>query len=327
MFSMVADVAAKRMWVTAGNPCQSEYVQSSISPSWLRDLGTAPGHGEATNLNYPPGGGACYTDPLATEVRPGYDSHVATGHRYGTTERGHTLVGQSRTRQREARMSRVTRTRRTKRLVDHHHLGGVIASTVFAQSTTPLRIRHSASQRRTRSSSRSRTRAHRTHSTRWSVTSGPTTPCGPSRTTSRSTCVPQDFSPDFDHSLVTSVDASHDGMTVHVPLPPGVKWSDGQPFSSEDAAWTLNYYKENNVPNYSSDLALMDKATATDRHHDGHDQQEADLLLLRRVGLPVRVPPPQAHLEQVPERLQEAVTSRHGDARRSAPARSSSRST
>ena len=44
----------------------------------------------------------------------------------------------------------------------------------------------------------------------------------------------------------------------------GVKWSDGEPFSASDAAWTLNYYKENNVPNYSSDLALMDTATATD---------------------------------------------------------------
>ena len=31
MFSMVADVAAKRMWVTAGNPCQSEYVQVDLA--------------------------------------------------------------------------------------------------------------------------------------------------------------------------------------------------------------------------------------------------------------------------------------------------------
>ena len=43
-----------------------------------------------------------------------------------------------------------------------------------------------------------------------------------------------------------------------------MKWSDGEPFSASDAAWTLNFYKDNNVPNYSSDLALMDTATATD---------------------------------------------------------------
>jgi len=74
----------------------------------------------------------------------------------------------------------------------------------------------------------------------------------------------QDFSPDFDHSLVTSVDASPDGLTATYHLRPGVLWSDGQPFSSEDVAWTLNYYLDNNVPNYSSDLALVDKVTATD---------------------------------------------------------------
>jgi peptide/nickel transport system substrate-binding protein len=74
----------------------------------------------------------------------------------------------------------------------------------------------------------------------------------------------KDFSPDYDHSIVTSVDASADGMTFTYHFRSGVKWSDGEPFSASDAAWTLNYYKENNVPNYSADLALMDSATATD---------------------------------------------------------------
>jgi peptide/nickel transport system substrate-binding protein len=74
----------------------------------------------------------------------------------------------------------------------------------------------------------------------------------------------QDFTPDFEHSLVTSVDASPDGLTSTYHLRPGVLWSDGQPFSAEDVAWTLNYYLDNNVPNYSSDLSLVDKVTATD---------------------------------------------------------------
>jgi len=30
MFSMVADVAAKRMWVAAGNPCESEYEEIDL---------------------------------------------------------------------------------------------------------------------------------------------------------------------------------------------------------------------------------------------------------------------------------------------------------
>ena len=70
----------------------------------------------------------------------------------------------------------------------------------------------------------------------------------------------KDFSPDYEHSIVTSVDASDDGMTFTYHFRSGVKWSDGEPFSASDAAWTLNFYKENNVPNYSSDLALMDTA-------------------------------------------------------------------
>jgi peptide/nickel transport system substrate-binding protein len=74
----------------------------------------------------------------------------------------------------------------------------------------------------------------------------------------------KDFSPDYAHSIVTSVDASSDGMSFTYHFRSGIKWSDGQPFTAADAAWTLNYYKANNVPNYSADLALMDKATATD---------------------------------------------------------------
>jgi peptide/nickel transport system substrate-binding protein len=74
----------------------------------------------------------------------------------------------------------------------------------------------------------------------------------------------KDFSPDFEHSIVTSVDTSADGMTFTYHFRSGVKWSDGEPFTAEDAAWTFTYYKKNNVPNYSADLALMDTATATD---------------------------------------------------------------
>ena len=74
----------------------------------------------------------------------------------------------------------------------------------------------------------------------------------------------KDFGPDYDHSIVTSVDTSSDGMTFTYHFRSGVKWSDGEPFSASDAAWTLNFYKDNNVPNYSSDLALMGTATAPD---------------------------------------------------------------
>ena len=114
----------------------------------------------------------------------------------------------------------------------------------------------------------------------------------------------KDFSPDYAHSIVTSVDASSDGMSFTYHFRSGVKWSDGQPFTAADAAWTLNYYKTNNVPNYSADLALMDKATATDDTTMVLTSTQPDVVLLRRVRLHVRVPPARAHLGEVPGRLQ-----------------------
>jgi peptide/nickel transport system substrate-binding protein len=74
----------------------------------------------------------------------------------------------------------------------------------------------------------------------------------------------KDFSPDLEHSIVTSVDTSSDGMTFTYHMRSGMKWSDGQPFTANDVAWTLNFYKKYEIANYISDLALMDKATATD---------------------------------------------------------------
>jgi peptide/nickel transport system substrate-binding protein len=73
-----------------------------------------------------------------------------------------------------------------------------------------------------------------------------------------------DFSPDYQHSITTSVDVSSDSMSFTYHLRPNMKWSDGQPFTANDVAWTLNYYKKYQVPNYSSDLELFDHAEATD---------------------------------------------------------------
>jgi peptide/nickel transport system substrate-binding protein len=74
----------------------------------------------------------------------------------------------------------------------------------------------------------------------------------------------EDFGPDFEHSITTSVDTSDDGMTFTYHIRDGMKWSDGEPFTAEDVAWTLNWYKENGTSNYSLDLSLFDSAEATD---------------------------------------------------------------
>ena len=74
----------------------------------------------------------------------------------------------------------------------------------------------------------------------------------------------QDFSPDFSHSIVTSIDSNPDGRTFTYHLRPNLKWSDGQPMTAKDAAWTLNFYKKWDVSNYSADMALVKDAVATD---------------------------------------------------------------
>jgi peptide/nickel transport system substrate-binding protein len=74
----------------------------------------------------------------------------------------------------------------------------------------------------------------------------------------------KDFSPDYQHSIVTSVDVSSDNMTFTYHMRSGMKWSDGQPFTANDVAWTYGYYKKYNVSNYATDVQFIDSVTATD---------------------------------------------------------------
>ncbi len=74
----------------------------------------------------------------------------------------------------------------------------------------------------------------------------------------------KDFSPDYTHSIVTSVDTSSDNLTFTYHMRSGLKWSDGQPFTANDVAWTLNYYTEHNISNYAADLALVKDVSVVD---------------------------------------------------------------
>ncbi len=77
----------------------------------------------------------------------------------------------------------------------------------------------------------------------------------------------KDFSPDLEHSTVLSVDVGADNMTFTYTIRDGMKWSDGQPFTANDFAWTLNFYKQHNISNYSADVRLIDNVTVTDDTH------------------------------------------------------------
>jgi peptide/nickel transport system substrate-binding protein len=74
----------------------------------------------------------------------------------------------------------------------------------------------------------------------------------------------KDFGADLEHSIVTSVDTSSDNMSFTYHMRSGLKWSDGEPFTANDVAWTLNFYKERNISNYAGDMDIVKDVVATD---------------------------------------------------------------
>ena len=64
--------------------------------------------------------------------------------------------------------------------------------------------------------------------------------------------------------LATSWSVSDDGLTWTFDLRSGVKWSDGEPFSSEDVAFTYNSLIENQLVNFTSYTENIVKAVAVD---------------------------------------------------------------
>jgi peptide/nickel transport system substrate-binding protein len=74
----------------------------------------------------------------------------------------------------------------------------------------------------------------------------------------------KDFGADLDHSIVTSVDTSSDNLSFTYHMRSGLKWSDGQPFTANDVAWTLNFYKERGISNYGADVKPIKSVEATD---------------------------------------------------------------
>jgi len=64
--------------------------------------------------------------------------------------------------------------------------------------------------------------------------------------------------------LATSWSVSDDGLVWTFKLREGVKWHDGEPFTSEDVAFTYNYIIENQLANFTSYTENIEKAVAVD---------------------------------------------------------------
>ena len=63
--------------------------------------------------------------------------------------------------------------------------------------------------------------------------------------------------------LAESWKGSKDGLTWTYKLRPGLKWSDGQPLTAEDVAWTVNTSRDEEWINHSATTVNLD-ATAKD---------------------------------------------------------------
>lgn len=64
--------------------------------------------------------------------------------------------------------------------------------------------------------------------------------------------------------LAQEFNYSEDGLTIIYKLREGVKWQDGQDFSAEDAAYTFNLIKDNELGQYAQWLSNMVSAIAED---------------------------------------------------------------
>ena len=64
--------------------------------------------------------------------------------------------------------------------------------------------------------------------------------------------------------LASTWDASDDGLTYTYHLREGLKWSDGQPLTAEDVAWTVNTSRDQEWYNHSSVTANLDAVALDD---------------------------------------------------------------
>ncbi len=105
--------------------------------------------------------------------------------------------------------------------------------------------------------------------------------------------------------LAESWEASDDGLTYTYTLREGLKWSDGEPLTAEDIAWTINTSRDQEWINHSATTVNLD-ATAID------DRTRPDRDLGPRPEAPDdgRLHPPQAHLGDPSRKARSTPTTR-----------------
>jgi peptide/nickel transport system substrate-binding protein len=92
-------------------------------------------------------------------------------------------------------------------------------------------------------------------------------------------------------ALATSWSGSPDGKAWTFKLRPGVKWSDGQPFTAEDVAWTFNTIIRQGANVFSAPVQFIDKVVVVDplTVEFRCSQPKADILRMNVPILPEHV--------------------------------------
>lgn len=67
--------------------------------------------------------------------------------------------------------------------------------------------------------------------------------------------------------LATKWSASPDGLVWSFALRDGVKWQDGEPFTADDVAFTVDYFKRNTNPWYAGQVDLIKDVKVVDPRH------------------------------------------------------------
>ena len=100
-------------------------------------------------------------------------------------------------------------------------------------------------------------------------------------------------------ALATGADVTPDGKTITFHLRSGIHWSDGQPFTSADAAWTFNAVLQNKTNQLHGTIEAVKSVSAPDKNTFVLHLATRDSEFLDKLAHP---DPAQAHLVEDPDR-------------------------